>query len=435
MKLLLLFAAASLWRDEVKDLVDKIRAAKDLSQRYQLEYQLGRAAKPAHVAVLLKEIDAGPEEIRPHFVRAIRSIGGRESTAALKVLLQPKYDWGTRGTAAVQLKFAGDESGMKMMVAEFPKMKREDRQKVLEYLYPWYWEGKEITAALRKVLETETDESLRSRLIDLLVAHRDSDALPLFRKIAANSGDTLRFEARAALVKLGDSTALEELLSDLEGGRIPINSLFRVMDAFRVVGTATVADRLRAAVESLTDSSTRVQVVRTLAQMRDRKSLPLFHKLASESDAIVAQAALDAILELAGRSEIDNLRKILSHSNTEIRLRAAEVLIALDDLSGLDAVREELSNSTVSWRRRAVNVLLTCRRREAVELLLLAMADADLQVRTTASTALVSTLSALFPYVKFDLKKAGYDPTSEDRVLREKSIERIRAWWNENAPK
>lgn len=335
------------------------------------------------------------------------------------------------------LKSLDDDSGIKWLVAEFskPTMKREDRLRVVQYLFSWYAEGKETAAALRKVLESDADSALRSRIIDALVSHRDFESIPLLRKIAGESADPPRTEARAALVKLGDASALEEILSDLETGKISATSLYRVLEALRASANARVVDRLRSVLENSSETATRVQIVRILSLLRDTKSLPIFHRLAAGSDTSLATAALEGILELAGRSEIDKLKKLLSHSSPDIRLKAAEILLALDDLAGMEVVRAELANSNSLWRRRAVTALLSVRRRESVELYFVAMADADLQVRTSAAHGLVAALSALFPYRKFDLLRMGYDPSSEDSVLREKSIERLRAWWTDHAPK
>lgn len=418
--------------DEVTDLIAKLRATSDFSERYQLQYQIERIIKPAHLGILVKEVDTGPDALRLHFIRILRAIGGKEAAQALRGIVV-KYDWASRGEAAYMLKLLNDDAGMKYIAAEFPKpaMTKDDRLKVVQYLFSYYNDTAEAKAALRKVLEAETDKILAGRIIDAIVSHRDPEALPILRKLAKAGS----YDAVAALIRLGDPAALEEALQAIEGAKVPTDSIYKLMNALQMSGGQGVAERLRSALEKIEDVNTRVQIIQTLAYLKDRKALPLLHKLAKESNTSLASAALDAILQMAGRSELDNLKKILENESVDIRLRAAEALLGLDDLSGLEVIRKALADPADAWRQRAVSALATSHRKETVELLLIALEDKSANVRQQALNALNSTLAALFPYNRFDLKKAGYDATSEDAVLRASAVGRIKDWWAKNSPK
>jgi hypothetical protein len=96
---ILLLAAALLARDEFSDLVAKLRAGTDLGSRYTNANALAKIAKPAHVPLLLKEIEAGPAPIRPHLVHVLASIEGKEAIVGLRVAAQ-RHEIACRAEAA-----------------------------------------------------------------------------------------------------------------------------------------------------------------------------------------------------------------------------------------------------------------------------------------------------------------------------------------------
>ena len=73
----------------------------------------------------------------------------------------------------------------------------------------------------------------------------------------------------------------------------------------------------------------------------------------------------------------------------------------------------------------------TCRRKEVVDVLLVAMNHKDASIRSLAASSLVNTLAALFPYLDFNLGQVGYSATSTDEPARNAAIEKIRNWWAE----
>ncbi len=420
-------------RDEVTDLVKKLRTA-DLSQRYQIEYDLGRAMKPAHVVIVLKEIEAGPAEFRPHFIRAIRTAGGKEAIAALKAVFAGKYEWKSRAEAAYALRILQELDAIKTLSVEIqrPNLSKEDKLAILQFMWAGYYDGKEVPAALRKVIEADKDPDVRKAALNSLASHKDPDSAAFLRKLAENDKDPLYLDALAAVIKLGDAEAVEKGLQYLEKGKIPLQDLYTLMFALRTAGGRDVVNRLRALLDKTDDVNVRTQIINTLAGLKDTKLIPILVKLAEDKNASIAEAAVTALVELAGRGQIETLRKLLKHASVDRRLKAAEALIALDDASGIPVLREVLDEKTVYYRQRAATALAGSRLREVVDPLLLAMSDEDANVRTSASNGIIAVLAALYPYRKFDLAKVGYSAREGTAQSRADAIAKIREWWGKN---
>jgi HEAT repeat protein len=424
--------AAPAAADEVADLIKKLRAA-ELVSRYQVESELGQKLKPPHVPVVLKEIEAGPAEFRPHFIRAIRWMGGPEAISALKGLLA-KYEVKTRVETAYALKILGDDEGMKSLVVEAQKAthSKEDRIWILQYLQAGFYSGKEVPPVLRKIVETDKEPEVRKRALQSLTSHKDAESGPWLKKLANDEKDPLHVEALAELIKLGDPDAVEKGLAILEKGKLDVNPMFDLLFALRTAGGRDVAERLRALLDRTDNVSARMQIISTLAQLKDTKSIPMLVKLVEDKNPSVADAAVMALVELAGRGQIETIRKLLKHASADRRLKGAEALVALDDPSGIPVLKETLNEKTVYYRQRAVTALSGCRSKEVVEPLLFAMSDEDVNVRSSAGTGLMAVLAALYPYRKFDLAKAGYDARNGTAQARADAIAKIREWWEKN---
>jgi HEAT repeat protein len=419
--------------DEVADAIKKLRAAADLSARYQAEYDLGRVLTPKHIPIVLREVDLGPVEVRPHFIRAIRSVGGKEATAALKGLLA-KYEMKSRVEAAYALKILGEDDGMKAIVVELgkPGLTKDDKLAIVQYLYVFYYDGKEVPPALRKVIAEESDPIVRRSALNSLVSHKDPESAPFLWKIADAATDSLATEALAALIKMGDAKAVERGLEMLEKGKVPLTSLYEILFALRLAGGRDIAARLRALLEKATDVNTQMQLISTLSQLKDVKSIPLLVRLAEDKNPSVAEAALQALVELAGRGQIELFRRLLKHEEASRRLKAAEALLGLDDISGIPILRDALNDKTQYTRQRAATALANFRVPEVEQPLFVAMTDEDVNIRTTASNGLLATFTHLFPYRRFDLKAVGYDAKSTDPDARKAAIEKLQAWWEKN---
>ncbi len=429
----LALVASLLLADEVADLVKKLRAA-DLSGRYQAEYDLGKALKPQQIPLILKEIDAGPVEFRPHFIRAIRWVGGKEAVAALKGVFASKYDMKARVEAAYALKILQEDDAIKSLVIEIQRagLSKEDKLALLQYLYSFYYDGKEVPPVLRKIIETEKEADVRKRALEALASHKDPESAAFLRKLAEDDKDPLRIDALCAVIKLGDPDAVERGLQHLEKGKIALQDLYNLLFALRTAGGRDVVARLRAMLDKTDDVNVRCQLINTLSLLKDTKAIAILIKLVEDKNASIAEAAVNALVELAGRGQVETIRKLLKHASVDRRLKAAEALVALDEPDGVPVLREVLNEKTVYHRQRAATALAGFRRKEVVEALLFAMSDEEAPVRTTASNGLVNVLSALYPYRKFELLKVGYDAQAGTSQARADAIAKIREWWEKN---
>jgi len=406
--------------DEVTDLLARLRATSDPVQMYQIENSLQQAVRPAHVPLLVREIETGAPAARPHLIRVLGRAGSKDAQAALRALLG-KHEMASRAEAAYALKLLDDESGMKMLVGLLPKAQTtEDKQAILQKLYAYYVTGPEVVAALVRFLETEREDLLRRMAIYSLASHKHPAGEAALRKMAEDEKDPHRWEALATIVRSGDEAAVERGLKALEEGKVPASAASILLNAIENAGQKALVPRLRDLLEKAADSSLRAALIRSLVSLKDEKLLGLLGKYAEEADLVVSSAATEGILQLAGRSQVDLIKKIAGQGNTMHRLRAAEALLALDLPDGLEILKEELGNAIWSYRLQAVYALGRARRREAVDLLLAAMDDGEERVRSQARTTVVGSLSALYPYLRFD-------PNA--------SPEKLKAWWAKNRPK
>ncbi len=432
---LALALALSFLADEFADAVKKLRAAADLTARYAAEGELGRAMKPAQVPLAVKEVDTGPADLRPHFIRAIRTCGGKEAIAALKGLLA-RHEMKSRVEAAYALKILGDDEALKALPAELarPGLTAADKLAIVTYLYPYYNESKEAIAALRKLVASEKDLELRQRALAALVSHKDAESAPTLWKIADDASDALSAEALGALIKLGDADAIERGLQAIEKGKLKTLDLYQLIYALQAAGGRDIAARLRAVLEASADVSVRMALINALAALKDAKSIGMLVKLADDKNTSVADAAVTALVELAGKSQIELFRKLLKHETMTRRLKAAEALVSLDDPTGIPVLVEALSEKLAYYRQRGVTGLGALRVPDVIEPLISALGDEDQSVRTAAAAGVVGALKQLYPYKRFDLKDVGYDALKDDAEARKKAVAKVQEWWGKNKP-
>ncbi len=426
-----LLLVALIARDELTDAIKKLRAAADLSAKYQAAYDLGRVLQPKQIPIVLKELDAGPADMRTHFITAIRTCGGPEAVKALKGLLG-RHEVKSRVEAAYALKILGDDEGMKgLPLLLQPALAKEDKMSVIQHLNASYYAGAEVPAALRTFILAEKDADVRKSAVLALISHKDPESAPFLKRIANDEVDPLRFYALCALIKLGDADAIERGLTLLEKGGLEVSALYDVIYALRIAGGREVADRLRAMLQKATEVNVVIQLINALADLKDGRSIPYLTKYVDDKNSSVCEAAIRALVELGGKSQIDLLKKLLTRA-APVNIAAAEALVALDDPSGIPILKESLSDKSQYYRQRSATALGVLRVPEVVPGLIVALADDDLSVRTSASTALIGALRHLYPYRKFDFAEVGYDAKSTDAVARGKAIEQIKAWWEKN---
>lgn len=406
--------------DEAGDLIAQLRASKDLGERYRLSSALGQAAKPEHVPLLLRETDAGPAEIRVFLVRALGRFRDEHAQAALRQLCG-RHEIPSRAEAAFQLRLAGSAEGAKTIAGLLGEAKTpEEKREVLQRMYGTGGSGVDAIRALDAYVAKEADAQLRRIAVQALGSHPDAEAAQALQKIAGKADDPHRHEALAGLIRHGDGKALDEGLRVLEEGKAPALSAYALINAIQSRNDRAVLPRLRALLERSTNVTVRTALIRTLAVMKDKESVPLLTTLSNSDDAAVAKAALTALQQIEGRSGLDLSRQAGSSDDPYQRLEASEKLLQRDDPRGFDGLKSVLEKGAASHRQRAIAILSNSRRRESADLLVGLVEDSDAQVAQAARGALVTVLSALYPYQKFD---AGASPAS------------MREWWSRQRSK
>lgn len=416
--LLLALAAA---RDEVTDLIAKLRAAGSLTAQYQVVNKLEDAVKPQHLGVLLREIEAGPAAIRPHLIRGIAAISGADVLPALRELAR-KHDLAARAEAAYRLTTYDDDLGYKVLGELLPKAQTdEEKRTVLSHLTGFSGEGAEAVAALGVFLGVEKKDALRRLAVQALASfRRDPGVLPVLKKIMADAADPQRLDAMAELVRRGDDEGLEQALKTLEDAVAGPQAASTLLNAIERSNKKAALPRLRDLLEKSPDKVLRTSVIRALTEMKDDKALGTLVKLSEDKDEMVSRAATEAIIKLAGKAQLDLLKKASAEGEGPRRLEAAEALLQLDRPEGFEGIKAELESGKSYNRPRAVQILQNARRKESVDILITLLEDPDAALRKQAHTAVLAVLETLFPYSRFDAKAPP---------------EKIKAWWTKNRPK
>jgi HEAT repeat protein len=416
--ILLVALAIAAPRDEFADLVAKLRSASDQGARYTAANALAKIAKPAQIPLVMKELDAGPAAIRPHLVHVLASMTAKEAIVALRVAAQ-RHELACRAEAAYALAAAEDPGGLQKLLELLPRAESdEDKRIVLSHLWGLPSEGGEVSTALSAFLDREKKEELRKLAIRALAYQKDPGALPALRKIAANADDPGRPEAIAELVRRGDADALDQAFALLEGVKGGFANLYTLLNAIERANSKAALPRLRKLLEETPDQALRAELIRTLADLKDDKSLAAIAKLTGDPDPNVARAATEAVVKLSGKGQLDLLRKAAGEGEGTARLEAAVALLNLDRPEGFEALKAELESTNLSHRQQAVTALARVRRKESVDLLL-PLIDGKDYVANQARSGVFATLETLFPYRRFD---------------RNAAPDKIRAWWTQHRP-
>jgi HEAT repeat protein len=417
MILLLLLLPA---RDEVTDQIAKLRAAADDVGRYRAVSALNGAVKPAHVPILVREVEAGPPAVRPHLIRVLAAIDHKDVPAALRTFAL-KHEVASRAEAAYHLAQTGEPQGTQILAALLAKAEADDdKRAVLSHLWGLFSEGGEVSAALSAFLDREKKEELRKLAIRALAYQKDASVLPALRKIAAKADDPSRSEAIAELVRRGDDEAMDQAFELLEAVKGGFASLYTLLNAIERANSKAALPRLRKLLEETPDQGLRAELIRTLADLKDDKSLAAIAKLTGDMDPAVARAATEAIIKLSGKGQLDLLKKAAGESQGTGRVEACAALLQLDRPEGFEGLKAELESGNVSSRYWVLQALSKIHRKESVDLLLPLLDASEEPVRQQSRRAVLQSLESLFPYVRFN---------------PDAPADKLRAWWTKNRPK
>jgi HEAT repeat protein len=238
------------------------------------------------------------------------------------------------------------------------------------------------------------------------------------KKIAADAEDPARPEAVAELVRRGDPDALDQAFALLEGVKGGFANLYTLLNAIERANSKAALPRLRKLLEETPDQALRAEIIRTLADLKDDKSLAAIAKLTGDADPNVSRAATEAVVKLSGKGQIDLLRKAAGEGEGSARLEACSALLNLDRAEGFEGFKAELESPSLARRHQAALALSKIHRKETVDLLLPLIGAQD-NVGITARSGIFATLEVLFPYQRFD---------------RNAPADKLRAWWTKHRP-
>ncbi len=226
-----------------------------------------------------------------------------------------------------------------------------------------------------------------ARLVNEASAYRTGESLEPFRGIEALvrqslSSPALRPQVEAGLAKMLDPAASLEARGfacrqlGIIGGGSALPALAKLLGSDETTGMACLAlttyppgkadALLRNAVVSASGTS-RIQIITTLGDRRDSRSVGLLVKFARDRDRALAEAAAAALGKVgdnAARKAIRALRHAaeptLAPALDEAMLRCAERLAAAGDWKRATAAYEELlaSSAAACTRRGALDALL-----------------------------------------------------------------------------
>ena len=401
-------------RDEMTDLIARLRAAPE-PQQYTLGVQLGPLARLSHLPLLLKEADAGPDALRPHFIRAIGRVGGEEARTVLRALCM-RNDFGSRAEAARQLIRLQDPAGRTTLLELLPKASTEaDKIAILGHLSSGSSNAADAVPAILKFLEKEPNDGVRHQAVRVLATYKDAVAFAGLQKIGSNVKDPARGGALAELIRRGDDSAVEDALAVLEQPKVTV-VIFDILNAIEQANRRTVLPRLRDLLEKTTDHGLKAALMRTLATMKDQNALPLLTKLSEDKDPTLAKIAMESIIRMSARGQMETLKKAADDDPVK-KLDAAEVLLLSDAPEGWTALRSALDTGNERAKMRVLSILQGVRRKEAVEILVTLLDDPTEYVRASAKSNMIQTLAALYPYLKFDPQAPA---------------DKLKAWWDKN---
>ncbi len=228
---------------------------------------------------------------------------------------------------------------------------------------------------------------VRIKAAHALAALELPDAAPKVRAALAESGDKVKVELAAALVKLGDKDALAILKRAVDDPGMRL-----------VAATALAENGDKAAQPALTElfESTpagRDQWVRAgqgLIRLGDAKARTALEAELVQPDALRAVSAAEALAVTGDLKAKDYLARVAGDAEFARRGKASEALARVKDPRALSWVPTGLASTDVEERKQAIAICgLLSDTTHVGELAALATDDPDASVRLTAAAALL----------------------------------------------
>jgi HEAT repeat protein len=270
--------------------------------------------------------------------------------------------------------------------------------------------------AVPRLIDALLDAPGNKIIESLLIALLDNKSLPEFIDGLTDTNRNL-VTSVARIMATSNNYDPNQLLPYLDDPEIPKNVLLQILIARKsrlnlrkVIGLLDKADKNKRIVAfhlihavatpdiipfllqyvDDPDLSTRLQVIRTLAQFNTDVVRNLLIKSLSDSNKIIRQTALEGIAAQNIQVPAAAICPLLRDPDMTVQSKAIEALIRLKDPTTVGNLIEILNDDSEYVRRAAVEVLNEVADPRAIKNLLSAMRDTDWWVRVRAADALGS---------------------------------------------
>ncbi len=290
----------------------------------------------------------------------------------------------------------------------------------------------ELLAAFRAVLNPGIDDATFRTLIVVLHQNQDRAAFPRAELMLDDPRADVRAVSAAFLYALGRIHVAPVLARAMRSG-VSVHHfgiIKSLLPANRRVADP-ILDAIAAHLKDEKNVTLLIQQIEYLGMHRHQKARHALKPFLLHPNEKVAEKAFDVLVGLSGSIQEDTLRPLLTGDDVGRRLWAAEALRRRGDTTGVGVVLETLRKGSADQRRDAAAMLASFTMDLAVEPLIAALADENVQVRGAAYAGLAKLLARLYPYRRFNLGATAYGPNA-DPAVRRAAIDLIHAWWNAN---
>ncbi|MBI1421993.1 MAG: protein kinase [Gammaproteobacteria bacterium] len=270
--------------------------------------------------------------------------------------------------------------------------------------------------AVPRLIDALLDSPGNKTIEGLLVALLDNKSLPEFIDGLADTNRTL-VSSIARIMATGNNYDPNQLLPYLDDPEIPKNVLLQILIARKsrlnlrkVIGLLDKADKSKRTIAfhlihavatpdiipflvqyiDDPDISTRLQVIRTVAQFNTEQVRHILIKSLTDSSKLMRQAALEGIAAQNIPVPANVICPLLRDPDMTVQSKAIEALTRLKDPATASNLIDILNDDSEYVRRAAVEVLNEVADTRAIKNLLTAMRDTDWWVRVRAADALGS---------------------------------------------
>lgn len=361
----------------------KLLKDKNWRTRHKAIAELGKLKDPRSVEFLMQSLKDESSQVRSNAAWALGNIKDRRAVGVLIKALDDK-DHTVRGTAAWALGEMRDHQALDPLISRLADKHQEVRYETMFALVKM--ESPKAQKAIIGAIEKE-DKEISSGIAEALSDSPDPH-LPS-QPGSQDESNTTSQKPSSKGENTGNGSSGEPLSSTPP--QPPSNSEYRGVSNSNP-NNMPISDQLEALIKELkdADTQTRIEAIRELGELGDRRALPALIELLQEgeSDEVRSNAAW-ALGQLGDGQAIDELLQALQNPSSQLRTSAILALAKLHALQALDEIIQLLiTDESTSVRSTAALALGELRDEQAVDGLMEALQDRRRSVRGNAAWAL-----------------------------------------------